>query len=89
MKQVGLLPFDFPFGRRPLVQGEDNVCLPSQGDALGYVLVALQAVSTQGVHYFRKFSQYYIRCRILLENLPNRLEAHLLTENAVGINDTS
>ena len=31
MKQVGLLPFDFPFGRRPLVQGEDNVFLPSQG----------------------------------------------------------
>ena len=25
---------------------------------------------------------------IVLENQPNRLEAHLLTENAIGINDT-
>ena len=44
---VRLMPF----------QGEFYDCPPTQGDALGYVLMAFQAVSTHGFHYFRNFSQ--------------------------------
>ena len=34
-------------------QGEFYDCPPTQGDALGYVLMAFQAVSMHGFHYFR------------------------------------
>ena len=37
-------------------QGEFYDCPPTQGDALGYVLMAFQAVSMHGFHYFRNFS---------------------------------
>ena len=43
---VRLMPF----------QGEFYDCPPTQGDALGYVLMAFQAVSMHGFHYFRNFS---------------------------------
>ena len=45
---VRLMPF----------QGEfyDYDCPPTQGDALGYVLMAFQAVSIHWFHYFRNFS---------------------------------
>ena len=38
-------------------QGEFYDCPPTQGDALGYVLMAFQAVSMHGFLYFRNFSQ--------------------------------
>ena len=44
---VRLMPF----------QGEFYDCPPTQGDALGYVLMAFQAVSMHGFHYFRNFSK--------------------------------
>ncbi len=43
---VRLMPF----------QGEFYDCPSTQGDALGYVLMAFQAVSMHGFHYFRNFS---------------------------------
>ena len=47
---VRLMPF----------QGGFYDCPPTQGDALGYVPMAFQAVSMHGFHYFRNFRQIII-----------------------------
>ena len=57
---VSLMPF----------QGEFYDCPPTQGYALGYVLMAFQVVSMHGFHYFRNFSKLSIR-GLHLHNLLN------------------